>query len=34
MGERYNSIFAYAADESVAPLAAESATIRLADLVE
>ncbi len=33
MGERYNSILAYAADEAVAPLAAQSASIRLVDLV-
>ena len=32
-GERYRSIVAYYADEAVAPLAAESASIRLADLV-
>ena len=32
-GERYNSILAYAADEAVSPLAAESASIRLADLM-
>ena len=31
-GERYNSILAYAADEAVSPLAAESASIRLNDL--
>ena len=31
-GERYNSIFAFAADEAVTPLAAESASIRLNDL--
>ena len=33
IGERYNSIAAYAADETVVPLAAESAGIRLVDLV-
>ena len=32
-GERYNSILAYSADEAVTPLAAESASIRLSDLV-
>ncbi|MFN0104046.1 MAG: Uma2 family endonuclease [Bryobacteraceae bacterium] len=32
MGESYGSIIAYAADEAVAPLAAESASIRLQDL--
>ena len=31
-GQRYNSILAYAADEAVSPLAAESASIRLNDL--
>ncbi|MCX6603477.1 MAG: Uma2 family endonuclease [Acidobacteria bacterium] len=31
-GERYGSIVAYAADEAVAPLAAETASIRLEDL--
>ena len=33
MGERYGSILAYAADEAVAPLAAQSDSIRLCDLV-
>ena len=32
MGERYASIVAYAADEAVSPLAAQSASIRLIDL--
>ena len=32
-GERYGSIVAYAADEAVTPLAADSASIRLCDLV-
>ena len=32
-GERYNSIIAFAADEAVTPLAADSASIRLCDLV-
>ena len=32
IGERYNSIVAYDADEAVTPLAAESASIRLNDL--
>ena len=32
-GERYNSIIAFAADEAVAPLPAQSASIRLCDLV-
>ena len=32
-GVRYNSILAYAADEAVAPLPAQSASIRLCDLV-
>jgi len=31
-GERYGSIVAYAADEAVSPLAAETASIRLQDL--
>ena len=33
VGVRYNSIIAYAADEAVAPLSAQSASIRLCDLV-
>ena len=33
IGERYGSIIAYAADEAVTPLAADSASIRLCDLV-
>ena len=33
MGERYGLIVAYAADEAVTPLAAQSASIRLCDLV-
>ena len=33
IGERYASVVAYAADEAVSPLAAESASIRLVDLV-
>jgi len=33
MGERYGSVVAYAVDEAVTPLAAESASIRLRDLV-
>ena len=32
-GSRYSSIVAYAIDEPVSPLAAESATIHLQDLV-
>ncbi len=31
-GERYNSIFAYGADDAVTPLAAQTACIRLNDL--
>lgn len=34
VGDRYNSIIAYAADEAVAPLAAPANSIRLQDLVE
>ncbi len=34
VGERYESIIAYAADEIVSPLAAEAASIRLQDLVQ